>query len=165
MPKHHSKKKARAGVGRWIEYGFARGLVTLLQYVPMGIAYRFGRAVGWCAWKSLAKRRRVVEENLKVVNAAAGASALSLSSQVREVFMRNGANAFCSFSFTRLSPAEYAQYLECEGIEHLEAALAEQKGVIVLLAHMGAFGRCWHICQSFWGSEVRLRNSVRCIVV
>jgi KDO2-lipid IV(A) lauroyltransferase len=62
---------------------------------------------------------------------------LSLAQQEKEVFLRAGANLFAGFTFNRMSPEQAARHIEIEGIEHLKAALAEGKGVIVLLAHMG----------------------------
>ena len=60
-----------------------------------------------------------------------------LAEQVREVFQRAGANLFSGFTFNRMSPEQAAEHIRIEGIEHLKAALAEGKGAIILLAHMG----------------------------
>lgn len=63
--------------------------------------------------------------------------ALPLEAQVKEVFQRAGANLFSGFTFNRMSPEQAAEHIRIEGIEHLKAALAEGKGAIILLAHMG----------------------------
>ena len=63
--------------------------------------------------------------------------ALPLEAQVKEVFLRAGANLFSGFTFNRMSPEQAAEHIRIEGIEHLKAALAEGKGAIILLAHMG----------------------------
>ena len=63
--------------------------------------------------------------------------ALPLEAQVKEVFQRAGANLFSGFTFNRMSPEQAVRHIEIEGIEHLKAALAEGKGAIILLAHMG----------------------------
>ncbi len=64
-------------------------------------------------------------------------SSLSLEDQVKEVFQRAGANLFAGFTFARMKPEEAAQHIEIEGLQPLRSALAEGKGAIILLAHMG----------------------------
>ena len=56
---------------------------------------------------------------------------------MKEVFQRAGANLFAGFTFNRMSPEQIEKHIRIEGIEHLKAALAEGKGAIILLAHMG----------------------------
>lgn len=170
----HTRKKTESerfkGPAKYAEYLVARSLVTVLQRLPIGFAYRLGWGVGWLAWKCLKQRRATVRKNLEIVNKwgrqqAAGSEeqaagsrgqgsesreagapqvlglkshpSLELAQQVRAVFLRAGANLFAGFTFNRMSPVQAARHIEIEGIEHLKAALAEGKGVIVLLAHMG----------------------------
>ena len=64
-------------------------------------------------------------------------SLLTLEAQVREVFFRAGANLFSGFTFNRMSPEQAALHIQIEGLQTLRSALAEGKGAIVLLAHMG----------------------------
>ena len=56
------------GFANWVQFILARGLVSLLQILPIGLAYRAGRGVGWLSWKFMSKRRLVVRKNLEVVN-------------------------------------------------------------------------------------------------
>jgi KDO2-lipid IV(A) lauroyltransferase len=176
MPTHKKPESERfKGPVKYAEYLVVRALVTVLQRVPIGLAYRLGRAVGWLAWLTMSGRRRIVRKNLEIVNAwmdgrAAVPSSrenekncqspakepestldphpslfnshqssptLPLEAQVKEVFLRNGANLFAGFTFNRMSPEQAARHIQIEGIEHLKAALSEGRGAIVLLAHMG----------------------------
>ncbi|MFU8847460.1 MAG: lysophospholipid acyltransferase family protein, partial [Opitutales bacterium] len=185
MPTHKKPEtECFKGPAKYAVYLIARTLVAGLQRLPIGLAYRLGRGVGWLAWKCLKRRRATVRKNLEIVNAwmqgreacpQASANAavssdalsrgehrtskvehstsnqpqktqvsafksqpsLSLAQQEKEVFLRAGANLFAGFTFNRMSPEQVARHIEMEGIEHLQAALAEGKGVIVLLAHMG----------------------------
>ena len=162
------------GFANWVQFILARGLFSLLQILPIGIAYRMGRGVGWVSWKFMSKRRDVVRKNLEVVNTwmqgqsannglpsndaeearradSSGISSakcnspseirhhssLPLETQVREVFQRAGANLFSGFTLNRMSPEQVEDYLQIEGLKHLDAALLEGKGAILLLAHMG----------------------------
>ena len=61
----------------------------------------------------------------------------SPGAQVREVFQRSGANLLGGFTFTRMPSARAARHIRIEGLESLKAALAEGRGAIILLAHMG----------------------------
>ncbi len=56
------------GFANWVQYILARGLVSLLQVLPIGLAYKMGRVAGWLSWKFMSKRRLVVRKNLEVVN-------------------------------------------------------------------------------------------------
>jgi len=71
------------------------------------------------------------------VGADGGAPRQSIEEQVREVFLRSGANLFAGFTFGRMTPEKAERHLRVEGLEKLRAALAEGRGAIVLLAHMG----------------------------
>jgi len=176
MPTHKKPESERfKGPVKYLEYLLARALITVLQRLPIGWAYRLGRAVGWLAWKLMRRRGAIVRKNLEIVNAwmdgrAAVPSrrenektcqspasepdstidphqssvishppspALPLEAQVKEAFLRNGANLFAGFTFNRMSPEQIEKHIRTEGIEHLKAALAEGKGAIILLAHMG----------------------------
>ena len=56
------------GFTNWVQFVLARNLVSLLQILPIGLAYRMGRGAGWLSWKFMSKRRLVVRKNLEVVN-------------------------------------------------------------------------------------------------
>lgn len=70
MPTHKKPESERfKGPAKYVEYFFARALVSLLQRLPLRLAYRLGRGVGWLAWKCMSKRRAIVRKNLEIVNA------------------------------------------------------------------------------------------------
>jgi lauroyl/myristoyl acyltransferase len=56
------------GFANWLQFILARALVSLLQILPIGLAYKMGRGAGWLSWKFMFKRRLVVRRNLDVVN-------------------------------------------------------------------------------------------------
>jgi len=144
------KKKQRSeadrfkGPGKWCGYLLVRGLAGLIQRLPLSVAFRLGRGVGWLGWKLLKRRRAIVRKNLKIVNAwmvesgkVESGKVESLEAQVREVFQRSGANLLAGFPLSRLRPEQMEAHLEIEGMEHAQSALSKGKGAIVLLAHMG----------------------------
>jgi Kdo2-lipid IVA lauroyltransferase/acyltransferase len=141
MAKKRLKPKQRRGPQKKFEYIVGRILVSALQYCPLSINYRIGRLLGFLAWGLLAGRRRIVRKNLRIVNAWMMEQRTpltdSLNSQVREVFMRAGANVFSGFSFTRMPPDQAEKRMEIVGLDLVIEALARGKGAIVLLGHMG----------------------------
>lgn len=139
MPTHKSKKTKRTGPIKWFEYRIGRLCVAFLHYLPLPVAYYLGRSIGWCAFFLVRKRRDTVSKNLTVVNdfLEDEAPKLSLEKQVKEVFMRSGANIACSFCFARMTPEKFKKHIKMEGLEFFKAALSQEKGVLILLAHMG----------------------------
>ncbi|MFT5622271.1 MAG: KDO2-lipid IV(A) lauroyltransferase [Bacteroidia bacterium] len=155
MNKKQSSKADRfKGPSKWCGYVFARGLAGLIQLLPLSVAFRLGRGVGWLCWKLLKRRRVIVRKNLEIVNAwmveegkvERGRGEL-LDAQVRELFQRSGANLFAGFPLSRLRPEQMEAHLEIEGIEHVREVLAQGKGVIMLLAHMGPWEVLAHLPQ------------------
>jgi KDO2-lipid IV(A) lauroyltransferase len=162
MPAANPKKKKRTGLIKWLEYCIGRMCVTCLHYIPLPVAYYLGRGIGWCAYALFRKRRTIVAKNLAVVNdfLAEKAPALSLEKQVKEVFMRNGANMACSFRFARISPDRIKQHIQLEGLELLQSALSQKKGVLIILAHMGPWELLAYIPQ-LYGENVKFGTMYR----
>ena len=155
MNKRQSSKADRfKGPGKWCGYVFARGLAGLIQLLPLSLAFRLGRGVGWLAWRLLKRRRVIVRKNLEIVNAwmeesgkVESGKVESLEAQVRELFQRSGANLLAGFPLSRLRPEQMEAHLEIEGMEHAREVLAQGKGVIMLLAHMGPWEVLAHLPQ------------------
>lgn len=135
------------GPSKYVQYLLARCLIWVLQRLPVAAAYKIGRCIGWVCWKLLKCRRQIVRKNLKIVNAwlredpsrikDQEAFDMPLGDQVREVFQRSGASLFSGFTFSRMAPKRIGKHLQMDGVGYLEEALSENKGAIILLAHMG----------------------------
>jgi len=70
MPTHKKTESERfKGPAKYAEYLLAHTVVSLLQRLPIGLAYRLGRGIGWLAWKTMKRRRATVRKNLEIVNA------------------------------------------------------------------------------------------------
>lgn len=100
------------------------------------LAVRLGRwlgRVGYClAWGERRKALRHLEM----------AFGLALSSAdrrrtARQVFETLGMNALEAFNSSSWSNEEFLRYVEFEGLEHAEAALAPGKGSLYITAHFG----------------------------
>lgn len=115
------------------------GLILIIERLPIRISVRLGACLGWLLWLLLPRRRTIVQKNLIVISRFLGKRGLSgvVQPSVRDVFMRAGANLLGGFAFNRMSAEEAEKHLLVEGIEDLQHALADGRGVIILLAHMG----------------------------
>ena len=50
MPTDNKPESERfKGPAKYVQYLFARVLITLFQRLPIGLAYRLGRGIGWLA--------------------------------------------------------------------------------------------------------------------
>ena len=100
MIRNLTNERRYRGFSKYLQYLLARGLISVLQWVPLPVAYRLGQAFGWLFWKLDLRRREVVRANLEVINdslSEAERSKLTIDQQVRSVFVRNGANLISRF--------------------------------------------------------------------
>ncbi|RPI63007.1 MAG: lipid A biosynthesis acyltransferase [Lysobacterales bacterium] len=147
----------RYAVG-WLGYAWMRLVVCLPFRVQMAV----GRALGRMAYSLLRERRRIAARNidacLRDVPAEERARILvqhfeSLGLSIVEMAMG---------WFGRLQAV--LQRIDIEGAEHLEAALAKGKGVILFSAHFTAFEFFWpalkSLCPKLAGMYKWQRNPV-----
>jgi len=104
--------------------------------LPGPTVFRFGELLGAVAWHFLPQRRHIVLRNLRV--AFAGEKTLADIQQLaKATFRRSGANLVSVAHTARLAPDELGKVIDIENLELLETALANGRGVVLLLAHMG----------------------------
>ena len=124
----------------WLLYLAADGIVRAL---PTLAADRLGVGIARLAFSLRVPARARLEENLaRLLDCAPGPP---LEATAREAFDNF---ARCFIDFLRLGharPGELAGAVEVHGAEHLEAARASGRGVILLSAHLGNWelGAAW----------------------
>ena len=99
-----------------------------------------GEGLGWFAWRLMPKRRRIVAKNLEIVEAWCALRGQSLDIEgdpTRAVIRRTGANLLSGFGFAVMNLEQMESRAQVDGLHLLEAAVAQEKGVILLLTHMG----------------------------
>ncbi len=109
------------------------GLLWLLNRLPWRWQIRCGRLLGRVLYHLNTRRRHVTRTNIRLCFPELSADAQARL--VREVFANNGIGLF-ETAMAWWTPREKLRgHLTFKGQEHLEAALAQGKGVILLGAH------------------------------
>ena len=148
----------RADFRKTLHYHIGKNAVAGFQRLPIGMAFRLGRGVGRMCHRVLPGRRRIVRRNANILSAWATSNGKTVGpsdavadpeAMTREIFLRSGANLFAGLTSCRMLQDEYETHFHLTGLPHLQAALAENRGVIVLLAHMGPWEALTHLPTSF----------------
>jgi heptosyltransferase II len=121
-------------------YWMGRGLVALIQALPLRLAARLGRAGGALAWVLDARHRRVTLRNLTECFAGEK-SDKEIRGLAREVFRRLGENYVCAVRTAAMSEAEVAEVVEVTGVERVlpDPAIQPPPSRIVAIGHFGNF--------------------------
>ncbi len=103
------------------------------DHLPPGTEVRANQLLGQLVGRAAVGKRRQVAENLR--RAFPGAE---LAPILDRLFQTHFMEQYISWSFHRIDGQTWSRYLRLEGREHLDAALAEGRGVVLLHPHMGA---------------------------
>lgn len=108
-------------------------LLRLVVLLPLRIQYTLGRAFGRMLCHLIKRRRRIVAVNMELCfpeKTAAERKQMTL-----EVFENNAIGLFETANAWWSSPERFQRRVTIEGLEHIEAAKAEGKGVLLTGAH------------------------------
>ena len=121
-------------------YWLARGLVAVIQALPLNFVARFGRAAGGLAFLVTGRYRRVVRENLTLCFGGEK-SAAEIDALARENFRRIGENYACAIKTSAMSAAALRPHVEFAGIERLpqKTGDAPLRNVVGAIGHFGNF--------------------------
>lgn len=126
-----------------LEYGFFAGLSRLLAALPHETSRHIGRLMGDLAWLALRDRRHVTLANLRrALPDLAGPERRAIGA---ESFRHLGTMSCDTISSYRFDRQELCRRLTIEGWEHLEAARAQGRGVLVMSAHLGTWEIAAHV--------------------
>jgi KDO2-lipid IV(A) lauroyltransferase len=109
---------------------------AFLGLLPLPWVAAAGRVAGGVACLVLPKRRRVVARNLRIAFADEKTPA-ELRALTSEVFRRTGANLLCSLRTGDMGERSLARAITVRDEHVYREALARNKGVVIVLAHMG----------------------------
>lgn len=123
-------------------YRAASGAVARL---PLRLVYRLGAAVGWLGYWLLPPYRRLAVANLRIAFGNEHSPAV-LRKMARTHFARIGANLLSSVKVATMPREEILKFVEVENAEVLRSEVAQRRGVIFAMPHMGN----WEILAQFF---------------
>ncbi|MCX8156934.1 MAG: hypothetical protein N3J91_10900 [Verrucomicrobiae bacterium] len=119
-------------------YWVARGMVALLQALPLRWVARLGRFCGGLVYGLDARHRRMARRNLAA--AFPELSAREVRALARENFQRIGENFACAVKTAAMPDEALAAHLEFGGVGELPAVLQQQpRSVVFAIGHFGNF--------------------------
>ncbi len=133
---------ARATLEDRLEYAALAPVVLLLRLLPAGAALRLAALLGRLAFGVVGFRRGVVMDNLRARLRAEDGGPLD-----EAVLARIGSGCYAGFAmsmaeFARLplvTPAYVKENIEVEGAEHLDRALRDGRGAVLVTGHYGSW--------------------------
>jgi lauroyl/myristoyl acyltransferase len=131
-----------------VTYRAFRTLQWVMERLPRGLAYALAIVVARFAFVFARGARRRLEANLRVALPDARPA------EIRAIARRNFRNHSKAYSDLMRLPRARVEalrpLLRVQGVEHLEAARARGKGVMVISAHMGS----WEVAAAIWSSTI-----------
>lgn len=108
---------------------------AVMKHLPAADVFSFGEFVGKLIWPLMKSRQRLIVRNLRI--ALAPLDPVEADRMARASFVRTVANLVSSSISEKAEGGKIEEMLEVENPELLEEAVAEGRGVVLLLAHMG----------------------------
>ncbi len=112
-----------------------KALSFVLGHMPRSLAISLGSALGSLASKLDKKRTGIAVENIR--RAFPAMSAKEAHALAAEAFENLGVMLFEFMRIPWLDAASMKRFVDVEGFENFQRALAKNKGVIVLTGHLG----------------------------
>lgn len=127
----------RGKVQTALEYGATRAVLGGLGWLPRPLAVATGRRLGRIAYTLGGRLRRTGERNLKLAFPEKNEQERA---RILQGCFANLGRLLGEFSqLPRVTPNNLRQIIECEGLEHLEAARKSGRGLILFTGHLGAW--------------------------
>lgn len=139
----------------WIGLAFLRTCTLLPYRVQMGL----GRFIGYLSYHLIARRRHIVETNIQL--AFPDLNETEQKKLVKKTFYSTGIGIFETAMAWWGSQRRLQSMVNIKGLEHLQDALAQGKGVILLSAHFSSLelsGRLLSFSQPFQVTYKRAHN-------
>lgn len=133
-------------------YLVVRGLVEIIQRLPLRVVARLGRLLGAIAFVLVRRYRRVALGNLTLIFAREK-SAAEIYAIAREHFRRLGENYLSAIKTSAMSAQEILPHLDFTGLENLPLRVAPAMGrnAVVAIGHFGNFELYARLHEVFGG--------------
>ncbi len=107
----------------------------LFRVLPISVAQRLGAGLGLLAHALSGRYRRVARQNLQ--RAFSDWTPAQVKATVRRVFRNFGVSLAEFFKAPSMTRPQIEKWVTIVGLEHLDAALREGKGVLLITGHFG----------------------------
>ncbi len=129
-------------------YWVFRLSALLIPRLPRWLVDALGKMLGVLVWLLASKARKQATANMRHIFGSRGqmnhAGRRQLRRTVRRMFQYSLRNYLDAFALPSLKTDDLLHRVYVHGLEHLEAALAFGKGVILFSAHLGPFNELVH---------------------
>ncbi|MGN0935408.1 lauroyl acyltransferase [Acinetobacter sp. YH12097] len=136
--------------GIWIGIVF----LMILAILPWAIQYRLGQFLGSVAFNNLKSRRKTTIRNLEVCFTEWTAE--QVEANARQVFIDQMIGIFETLN-AWYSPQWFKNRVQIEGLEHIQNAQAEGKGILLLGTHSTLLDAGGYLCAQFFEPDVVYR--------
>lgn len=120
-----------------VEYLAAKTIFATLRLMPLPVAMRLGQGLGAIAYLTARDLRRTGQRNLQLAFSDKSESERTVI--LRACFASLGRTLGLFSHFATASPGLIRSLIDPRGLEHLDAARKEGRGVILFTGHLGAW--------------------------
>lgn len=141
-------------------------ILRALTFLPYRMQMSIGRFIGYLSYRLIPRRRHIVETNIRV--AFPDLNDEEQKSLVKKTFASTGMGIFETAMAWWGSKRRLQSMVTIKGIEYLQNALAQGKGVILLSAHFSSLelsGRLLSFTQPFQVTYKRAHNPLMDAIV
>ena len=132
-----------------------RASTLLIAALPLLVVFRLGQALGWVGYVCFVPYRKLAAANLTVAYGDTR-SPEEIRRLTRAHFITLGANLMCSIKAETFDAARLREVATVDGMEHILAAFAQRKGVVLVISHIGNWELFAQLCQYIpeeqWGT-------------
>ena len=119
-----------------MQYKFVMFMSWLVSHLPYGLVMALGGCLGNLYYLLIKKER---ERAVAQIMPALGLSETEARKTVRASFVNLARNVLEILYMPHLNEQNFEQYIEIDHLDRLKAALAENKGVVILTGHVGTW--------------------------
>lgn len=109
------------------------GLLYVIVQLPYDLRMLAGKFVGWCTWALARERRYITTVNIR--RCFPELTPQAQNQLIFSTFLENGIGLIETATGWMRPPADFQHLLILSGTEHLDAALARGRGVLMVGAH------------------------------
>lgn len=117
----------------YIEYVVVRCFIFMVRLLPFSFALKAGRFLGSCVFRIWGRRSEIAQKNLATV--FKNKSVKEIEDIAQKVFQNIGQTLIEFVSSKGWDKNELLAHFEKEGLENMEKAFSQGKGIILLTAH------------------------------